>query len=101
MLTQSTQAVLLLTAHFSKPGPGDPKPLTPTEWGRFALWLKDQGLAPEALLTGDPSKLLDKWMDRKIPFERICALLARSSALAPGIGEVAARRLVGRHPLGP
>ena len=32
-------AVLLLTAHFSKLAPSDPKPLTPTEWGRFARWL--------------------------------------------------------------
>jgi predicted Rossmann fold nucleotide-binding protein DprA/Smf involved in DNA uptake len=82
MLTQTTQAVLLLTAHFSKPSSGDPKPLTPAEWGRFALWLKDQGLTPEALLTGDPTKLLGNWADDKVPQEHICALLARSSALA-------------------
>ena len=82
MLNHNTQAVLLLTAHFSKPAPGDPKPLTPAEWGRFALWLKEQGQTPEALLTGDPSRLLDGWGDDKIPMERICDLLSRSPALA-------------------
>ena len=82
MLTHTTQAVLLLTAHFSKPAPGDLKPLSPAEWGRFALWLRDQGQTPEALLAGEPSKLLGGWVDEKIPIERVCALLARSPALA-------------------
>jgi predicted Rossmann fold nucleotide-binding protein DprA/Smf involved in DNA uptake len=82
MLTHTTQAVLLLTTHFSKPAPGDPKPLTPTEWGRFALWLREQGQTPEALLTGETPKLLDGWRDDKVPAERIYALLSRSSALA-------------------
>lgn len=82
MLTHTTQAVLLLTAHFSKPAPGDPAPLSPSEWGRFALWLKEQGRTPEALLAGDPSSLLDGWRDEKIPVARIGALLARASALA-------------------
>jgi predicted Rossmann fold nucleotide-binding protein DprA/Smf involved in DNA uptake len=82
MLTHNTQAVLLLTAHFSKPAPGDPKPLTPTEWGRFALWLREQGQAPEALLTGETPKLLDGWRDDTVPAERIHALLSRSPALA-------------------
>jgi len=82
MLTHTTQAILLLTAHFSKPAPGDPKPLSPTEWGRFALWLKEQGLTPETLLAGEPHRLFDGWREDKIPPERICALLSRSSALA-------------------
>jgi predicted Rossmann fold nucleotide-binding protein DprA/Smf involved in DNA uptake len=82
MLTQSTQAVLLLTAHFSKPAPGDPKPLSPTEWGRFAVWLKEQGLTPEALLAEGPASLLGGWQENKITPERICALLSRSSAMA-------------------
>jgi len=82
MLTHITQAVLLLTAHFSRPAQGDPKPLTPTEWGRFALWLKAQRQTPEALLAGDPSRLLGGWGDDKIPMERICDLLSRSPALA-------------------
>jgi predicted Rossmann fold nucleotide-binding protein DprA/Smf involved in DNA uptake len=82
MLTPTTQAVLLLTAHFSKPAPGDPKPLTPTEWGRFAVWLKGQGMTPEALLAEHPERLLGGWQEDKITLERICALLSRSSAMA-------------------
>jgi len=82
MLTPTTQAVLLLTAHFSKPAPGDPKPLTPTEWGRFAVWLKGQGMTPGALLAEHPERLLGGWQEDKITLERICALLSRSSAMA-------------------
>jgi len=82
MLTPTTQAVLLLTAHFSKPAPGDPKPLTPTEWGRFAVWLKGQGMTPEALIEEHPERLLGGWQDDKITPERVCALLSRSSAMA-------------------
>lgn len=82
MATHATQAVLLLTARFSRTAAGDPRPLTPTEWGRFALWLKEQGLTPEALLAADPSGLLAGWRDEKAPAERILALLARSPALA-------------------
>jgi predicted Rossmann fold nucleotide-binding protein DprA/Smf involved in DNA uptake len=82
MLTHTTQAILLLTAHFSRSAPGDPKPLSPTEWGRFALWLKEQGQTPEALLAGDPARLLGGWVDDKVPLDRICALLSRSPALA-------------------
>jgi len=82
MLNHTTQAVLLLTAHFSKPSAGDPKPLSPTEWGRFAMWLKEQGRTPEELMVGEPSSLLTGWADEKITAERIGMLLSRSSALA-------------------
>ena len=41
-----TQAILLLTVAFTKPAPGDPEPLTPAEWGRFAAWLKRSGEVP-------------------------------------------------------
>jgi predicted Rossmann fold nucleotide-binding protein DprA/Smf involved in DNA uptake len=78
-----TQAVLLLTVWFTKPAKGDPKPLTPTEWGRFAAWLKDQGKSPEALMmTGnDPADCLQGWLDRTVSPDRIRHLLARSGAL--------------------
>jgi len=81
-ISLQTQAVLLLTAWFSKPTPTDPKPLTPKEWGRFAQWLKEQGATPELLLAGtDPYQVLGEWSDRSISAERIVALLARSAAL--------------------
>jgi len=77
-----TQAVLLLTVWFTKPEKGAPKPLTPTEWGRFAAWLKDQGKSPEALLTSaDPSDCLNGWLDRAVTPDRIHHLLGRSAAL--------------------
>lgn len=77
-----TQAILLMTVWFSKSAKDDPKPLTPTEWGRFAAWLKDQEKSPEALLTSDdPTDCLQGWLDRSITPDRIRHLLARSAAL--------------------
>jgi predicted Rossmann fold nucleotide-binding protein DprA/Smf involved in DNA uptake len=75
-----TQAVLLLTAYFSKPMKDDPRPLTPTEWGRFALWLKEREISPGDLLTDDPAKLLAGWSDGKVTLERIRHLLGRAGA---------------------
>lgn len=81
-ISGQTQAVLLLTAYFSKPVKGDPRPLSPTEWGRFALWLKDHDTLPEALLGNDPGLFLSKWNDKTITLDRIRYLLNRGSALA-------------------
>lgn len=81
-VTPQTQAVLLLTVYFSKPGKGDPRPLTPKEWGRFALWLKERTFSPESLMTGDIKVLLEGWSDKAISYERIEQLMNRGSALA-------------------
>lgn len=81
-VSPQTQAVLLLTAYFSKPRPEDVKPLTPTEWGRFALWLKVEDEGPEVLLHGDLRNTLSRWTDRKVTADRIARLLDRGSALA-------------------
>jgi predicted Rossmann fold nucleotide-binding protein DprA/Smf involved in DNA uptake len=81
-VSNHTQAVLLLTAHFSKPGKDEIKPLGPKEWGRFALWLKERSLTPEQLVMGEPKTLLDGWNDKDITLERIEQLLSRSAALA-------------------
>lgn len=80
-LHAQTQAVLLLTAYFSKPAKGELRPLSPTEWGRFARWLKEQRIAPEMLLRDDPARLLAGWMDRTVTLERIHALLNRAGVL--------------------
>lgn len=80
-LHAQAQAVLLLTAYFSRPAQDEPRPLTPMEWGRFARWLKERGSAPEMLLRDDPTRLLAGWMDRTVTLERIHALLNRAGAL--------------------
>jgi predicted Rossmann fold nucleotide-binding protein DprA/Smf involved in DNA uptake len=77
-----TQAILLLTVAFTKPAPGDPEPLTPAEWGRFAVWLKDQEKSPELLLTSDdPMAFLQGWSDPAVTPDRIRHLLGRSGAM--------------------
>lgn len=82
MMNSNTQAILLLTAYFSKPGKDSAKPLTPTEWGRFALWLNDNGKTPADLVTNDSRGLLQGWDVSKIPLERIERLLGRGHAMA-------------------
>lgn len=84
MISPNTQAILLLTAHFSK-APGEAKPLSPGEWGRFALWLNGQGNTPAQLLGVDSLELLRDWSDSKIPIARIEQLLGRGHALALAI----------------
>ncbi|MHB8160800.1 MAG: DNA-processing protein DprA [Thermoleophilia bacterium] len=81
-VNEQTQAVLLLTAYFSKPSRDEPKPLSATEWGRFALWLKEKEFSPAALLTHDPSELLVGWSDKSVTIERVQDLLGRGSAMA-------------------
>ncbi len=81
-VSPNTQAVLLLTAHFSKAREEAVRPLTPKEWGRFARWLKDKSLTPEQLMTGCLSELLTGWLDKAITLERIEGLMDRGSALA-------------------
>ncbi|MFU8787977.1 MAG: DNA-processing protein DprA [Methylobacter sp.] len=81
-LSKNTQAVLLLTSYFTKSAHDTVKPLTPTEWGRFAAWLKEQKLLPTQLLNGDIAENLSTWQDSKIPLNRLQDLLSRGHALA-------------------
>lgn len=80
-LSLPAQAVVLLTAYLAKPGKGEARPLSPTEWGRFALWLKDRGLQPEALVSDEPAKLLAGWLDKTVTVHRVESLLGRGAAL--------------------
>jgi predicted Rossmann fold nucleotide-binding protein DprA/Smf involved in DNA uptake len=80
-LSNHAQAVLLLTAHLTRPGKGEAKPLSPREWGRFALWLKDHALKPESMLGDDPARLLAGWLDKTVTVSRIEALLRQGGAL--------------------
>lgn len=81
-ISPNTQAILLLTSHFSKAKGGSVKPLTPKEWGRFALWLKEKSLTPEQLMTGRLDELLNGWSDKTITLDRAERLMERGSALA-------------------
>ncbi len=81
-ITPDTQAILLLTAHFSKPKTDAVKPLAPKEWGRFAAWLKEHRLTPEKIMTGELNELLREWEDKTVSSQRIEALMTRGSALA-------------------
>lgn len=81
-ISEQSQAVLLLTAWLGKPTAGEAKPLTPTEWGRFALWLNEKSLTPAGLLNSrNIPAFLDGWVDRSIGPDRISGLLDRSMAL--------------------
>lgn len=81
-ISPNTQAILLLTSHFSKAKGESVKPLTPKEWGRFALWLKEKSLTPEQLMTGRLDELLNGWSDKTITLDRAEGLMERGSALA-------------------
>ena len=80
-LTPQAQAVMLLTVSFGKSDSPDGKPLSNNEWARFAIWMKDHGLEPAALLKGDLDALLAGWMDRTVTVARLRALLGRGAAL--------------------
>lgn len=80
MLTPRTQATILLTVPF----PGDkrsPSPLAPTEWGRFAEWLRARSLMPEDLLSDRLQNILSELQDKTVTRERVESLLERGTAL--------------------
>ena len=81
-VSHNTQAILLLTAHFSKAKNEAVKPLTMKEWGRFTWWLRKRSLTPEDLMTGRLDELLNGWSDKTITMERVEGLMHRGSALA-------------------
>lgn len=81
-LSSTAQATLLLTSYFSKASDEAAKPLSNTEWGRFALWLKEKSLTPADLLVSDPVPLLSGWHDKTVTAERVLQLLGRGHSLA-------------------
>ena len=72
---------MLLTVSFGKTDPDNARPLTPKEWGEFAVWLNERDLAPEDLLKGDLPRLLGDWHHSKVTGERIETLLSRGATL--------------------
>lgn len=82
-LSKTSQAILLLTSYFSQPARNDVKPLTNSEWGRFALWLKNKAITPADLLEQNADAgLFSGWEDNQIGVERLQALLNRGHSLA-------------------
>lgn len=76
-----TSAILLLTVSFGKSSDLRETPLTSKEWGRFATWLRGQGVEPSDLLQGNVRNLLAGWVDRTITASRIESLVGRGGAL--------------------
>ena len=81
-VSSQTPAVMLLTVSFGKSSNSGEDPLSVKEWGRFAAWLRDQGLEPSVLLEGNVRSLLSGWADRSVTLSRIESLLGRGGALA-------------------
>ena len=81
-LSENSQTILLLTAHFTDRKNESVKPLTTTEWGRFAAWLKEQKLNPSCLNAENLDELLTGWRDKSITTDRLSALFRRGNALA-------------------
>lgn len=76
------QVVILLTVWFGSVGKTGPKPLTPSEWQSFSLWLKEKERFPETLLMNeDINRYLEGWDNKNITADRVRSLLARAGAL--------------------
>lgn len=82
MLHDDAKVTLLLTGRFGKQEQSDAKPLSPTEWGRFAAWLHTRGASPRDLLASGAGALLDAWTDKKVTRSRIDQLLGRGVAMS-------------------
>lgn len=87
-LSPMAQATVLLTCYFSAASVAsinnadDVKPLSTAEWGRFALWLNQQGATPADLLAGNVPALLQGCESAQLEASRILQLLQRGHSLA-------------------
>lgn len=84
--TETAQAILLLTCKFNQSEGADIKPLTPTQYARFAGWLHHNGFTPASLLS-DAGAILEHWKDTRkgkeeVTTERLLSLLARGGSMA-------------------
>ncbi len=81
-LNNRDQVVVLLTVWFPALGKSTPKPLTPSEWHSFSIWLKEKDKCLDALLTeNDLERYLSGWENKNITVDRIRFLLGRAGAL--------------------
>ncbi len=89
-LPPDTQAILLLTSHFSKAGIGNVKPLTNSEWLLLNSQLENQGDSPGILLNSGLEALMSNLIlslkhsrgGSKITYDRVAQLLGRRHSLA-------------------
>jgi predicted Rossmann fold nucleotide-binding protein DprA/Smf involved in DNA uptake len=89
VLSDDTQAVLLLCGSLGTRRGGKASPLSTLEYSRLAQWLHQRGMRPGDLLSGFPPD------DGSIPIprDRVAALLERSAALALNVERWANRGL--------
>jgi predicted Rossmann fold nucleotide-binding protein DprA/Smf involved in DNA uptake len=81
VLTDTAEAILLLTARFPGSQTGGYPPLGPVEYGCFAAWLHSRQLMPEHLLSSTAANVLEEYKDKKVTPDRIRFLLQRGAAL--------------------
>jgi predicted Rossmann fold nucleotide-binding protein DprA/Smf involved in DNA uptake len=82
IMDENKQAILMLTTYFSPPKKGEPTSLTPLEYGRFALWLRENKYQPKDLFS-QFKEIFNKWKDQenKITIERLSFLIGRGMAM--------------------
>jgi len=82
-MDKNKQVILMLTTYFSPQKKGDPTSLTSLEYGRFALWLRENTYQPKDLFY-QFDEILNKWKDKKkrITKERLSFLIGRGMAMA-------------------
>ncbi len=81
-LSIDTQAILLLCGHFGNKMKSEIKPLTSSEYARFAQWLQLQNMRPADLLETSSATKIKRFIDKTITPGRLMALLMRGGALA-------------------
>jgi predicted Rossmann fold nucleotide-binding protein DprA/Smf involved in DNA uptake len=81
-LSTDTQAILLLCGHFGNQMKSEIKPLTSSEYARFAQWLQLQNMRPADLLETASATKIKRFIDKTITPGRLMALLMRGGALA-------------------
>jgi len=82
ILTPNTQAILLLCGSLGQRRNVEPKPLTQSEYHKFALWLHGHKMQPCDLLAEEGLLRLSELDDNPIEPRRLFALLNRGTALA-------------------
>ena len=82
LLTPNTQAILLLYGGLGQRRNVEPKPLTQSEYHKFALWLHGHKMQPCDLLEQDGLLFVAEQDDSPIEYRRLFALLNRGASLA-------------------